>query len=631
MKKATRKEKFNKPEGTPKSMKIKKEEGFEKYYIWIVAALSFLIYANTLKFGYALDDYAAILENKSTMKGWAAIGEIFKTSYRYGYIFVADDLYRPLTKSVFAIQWALSPNKPFLCHLTNVIVFMLTCVFSYRFLVDILKGDKSIAFVVSILFASMPIHTEVVSNIKSLDELMGMMFGVLAMHSFYRYASLNSTLQLIKGSIFFLLAMLSKESSITLLAVFPLVVYFFSEKNIKELIAPTGAAAVAAVLFLMMRQNAIGFNQFSLPPSFTDNMLMAAPDVITKYTTAIFLLGRYLLKMILPLGLTFDLSYPSIPFAGISDIGFIISAIVLTGMLVIALMQFKSRNVISFALLFFFITASVSSNIFVIIGTHWGERLMYLPSWGISFALVLGVAYLIEKYSSMNKKSLAMIFALPVVIYSGMSIARNPVWESNESLYRSGLISAPNSTRVQYYMGNFLIKEDVLAGKTPQQQDQILKEGISYLKRSVELNPTFTDAWNQMGLAYFRLKDNTAAKEAFYKGIETNKNEPTIYNNLGNVLFGEKDYAGCIQLFQKAVALNPNYSEAWANMGSAYGMMGNYDMAIPNFEKAIAADPNNQLANYFLGVTWRNKGNEMLAKQYLDRAEQLKAAKEAMK
>jgi len=281
--------------------------------------------------------------------------------------------------------------------------------------------------------------------------------------------------------------------------------------------------------------------------------------------------------------------------------------------------------------LFFFITASVSSNIFVIIGTHWGERLMYLPSWGISFALVLGVAYLIEKYSSMNKKSLAMIFALPVVIYSGMSIARNPVWESNESLYRSGLISAPNSTRVQYYMGNFLIKEDVLAGKTPQQQDQILKEGISYLKRSVELNPTFTDAWNQMGLAYFRLKDNTAAKEAFYKGIETNKNEPTIYNNLGNVLFGEKDYAGCIQLFQKAVALNPNYSEAWANMGSAYGMMGNYDMAIPNFEKAIAADPNNQLANYFLGVTWRNKGNEMLAKQYLDRAEQLKAAKEAMK
>lgn len=631
MKKATRKEKFNKPEGAPKSMKIQKEEGFEKYYIWIVAALSFLVYANTLKYGYVLDDYAAILENKSTMKGWGAIGEIFKTSYRYGYIFVADDLYRPLTKSVFAIQWALSPNNPFLCHLTNVVVFMLTCVFSYRFLVDILKGDKSIAFVVSILFASMPIHTEVVSNIKSLDELMGMMFGVLAMHSFYRYASLNSTLQLIKGSIFFLLAMLSKESSITLLAVFPLVVYFFSEKNIKELFAPAGAATVAAVLFLMMRQNAIGFNQFSLPPSFTDNMLMAAPDVITKYTTAIFLLGRYLLKMILPLGLTFDLSYPSIPFVGIGDIGFIISAVVLIAMLVIALIQFKSRNIISFALLFFFITASVSSNIFVIIGTHWGERLMYLPSWGISFALVLGVAFLIEKFSSMNKKSLAMIFALPVVIYSGMTIARNPVWEKNDTLYRSGLVSAPNSTRVQYYMGNFLIKDDILADKTPQQQEQILKEGISYLKRSVELNPTFTDAWNQMGLAYFRLKDNEAAKQAFNRGIETNINEPTIYNNLGNVLFGEKDYSGCIQLFQKAVALNPNYSEAWANMGSAYGMMGNYDLAISNFEKAIATDPNNQLATYFLGVTWRNKGNEMLAKQYLDRAEQLKAAKEAMK
>ena len=45
----------------------------------------------------------------------------------------------------------------------------------------------------------------------------------------------------------------------------------------------------------------------------------------------------------------------------------------------------------------------------------------------------------------------------------------------------------------------------------------------------------------------------------------------------------------------------------------------------------VAADPNNQLATYFLGITWRNKGNEMLAKQYLDRSDQLKAAKEAMK
>ena len=631
MKKATRKEKFNKPEGAPKSMKIKKEEGFEKYYIWIVAVLSFLVYANTLKFGYALDDYAAILENKSTMKGWAALGEIFKTSYRYGYIFVADDLYRPLTKSVFAIQWALAPNKPFLAHLTNVLVFMLTCVFSYRLIVDLAKGDRTIAFVATILFASMPIHTEVVSNIKSLDELLGMMFGVLAMHSFYRYASLNSVTQMIKGCVFFLLAMLSKESSITLLAVFPLIVYFFSEKNIKEVLVPSGAALVAAIMFLMMRQNAIGFNQFSLPPSFTDNMLMAAPDAITKYTTSIFLLGRYLLKMILPLGLTFDLSYPSLPFEGPGDIGFIISALVLIAMLVVAIMQFKSKNIISFALLFFFITASVSSNIFVIIGTHWGERLMYLPSWGIAFSLVLAVAFLIEKYSSMNKKSLAMIFVIPVIIYSGMSIARNPVWENNETLYRSGLISAPNSTRVQYYMGNYLIKDDVLAGKTPQQQDQILREGISYLKRSVELNPTFTDAWNQMGLAYFRLKENETAKDAFNKGIKTNPNEPTIYNNLGNVLFGEKDYKACIELFQKAVKLNPNYSEAWANLGSVYGMMGNYDMAIPNFEKAIAADPNNQLATYFLGITWRNKGNEMLAKQYLDRSDQLKAAKEAMK
>ncbi len=631
MKKATRKEKFNRPSTTSKSINIEKEQGFEKYYLWIVAVISFLVYANSLKFGYALDDYAAILENKSTLKGWSAIGEIFKTSYRYGYIFVADDLYRPITKSIFAVQWALAPNSPFLAHFTNVMVFSITCVFSFRFLSDVLKGNKIAAFFISVFFASMPIHTEVVSNIKSLDELLGMMFGVLAMHSFYRYGITSRLAHMIKGSLFFLMAMLSKESSITLLAVFPLVIYYFTEKNFKQILAPIGASLIAAVWFLMMRQNAIGFNQFSLPPSFTDNMLMAAPDSITKYTTAIFLLGRYLLKMILPFALTFDLSYPAIPFAGVSDMGFILAAILLVSMLVVAFMQFKSKNALSFALLFFFITASVSSNIFVIIGTHWGERLMYLPSWGICFALVLGINYFIEKAPLSTKKTIIIISILPLIFFSGMSMARNLVWENNETLYRSGLLSAPNSTRVQYYMGNYLIKDDVLAGKTPAQQQQILKQGITFLKRAVELNPTFTDAWNQMGLAYFRLKDNVASKAAFNKGIEANKNEPTIYSNLGNVLFSENNFTGCIELFEKAVKLNPNYSEAWSNLGSAYGMMGNYDLAITNFERAVAADPNNQMANYFLGITWRNKGNEMLAKQYLDRSDQLKAAKAAMK
>ena len=69
------------------------------------AILGFFVYANTLNHGFALDDYAAILENLSTQKGWAAIGEIFRTSYRYGYFLLAEELYRPLTNAIFASFW----------------------------------------------------------------------------------------------------------------------------------------------------------------------------------------------------------------------------------------------------------------------------------------------------------------------------------------------------------------------------------------------------------------------------------------------------------------------------------------------------------------------------------------------
>ena len=205
-------------------------------------------------------------------------------------------------------------------------------------------------------------------------------------------------------------------------------------------------------------------------------------------------------------------------------------------------------------------------------------------------------------------------------------MARNPIWENNATLYSSGLISSPNSTRVQYYMGNHLIKEDQLKGKSPQQQDSILNAGIGYLKTAVKLTPSFTDAWNQMGIAYARLKNPQEAIKCYNEGLKYNVNDPTVHNNLGTVYFTSGKYNEALTEFQEAVRLNPRYSEAWTNIGSCYGSGQQFDNAISNFEKAISVDPNNAMANYYLGITWRSKGNETLAQQYLNQAYALNPA-----
>jgi hypothetical protein len=178
--KPTRKEKFQNPPVKQKQSIETNTKTISSYYIWIVGVIGLLLYANTLNFGYTLDDYSLILENKSTLKGFGAIKEIFSTSYRYGYIFLSDELYRPISKAIFAIQWGLAPNKPFLGHLTNIVFFAFTCMVMYRFLAKNI-ANTNLALVITLLFAAMPIHTEVVASIKSLDEILALLFGLLAM------------------------------------------------------------------------------------------------------------------------------------------------------------------------------------------------------------------------------------------------------------------------------------------------------------------------------------------------------------------------------------------------------------------------------------------------------------------
>ena len=91
---------------------------------YLLALIAFLLYAETLSYQYTLDDYSVIIENNSTRKGAGAIAEFFSTSYRYGYIFTSDELYRPLSKFILALQWSISPENPMIGHLFNVLLYV---------------------------------------------------------------------------------------------------------------------------------------------------------------------------------------------------------------------------------------------------------------------------------------------------------------------------------------------------------------------------------------------------------------------------------------------------------------------------------------------------------------------------
>lgn len=588
-------------------------------------------YLNTLNHGFALDDYAAIIENVSTRKGWAAIGEIFSTSYRYGYILISDNLYRPFTKAIFAAFWGAWPESAFPGHLLNISLFAFTCYYIYRIIAKWWPEHILVALLTSCLFALHPIHTEVVANIKSLDEILSFLFCLISLDFFVAFSGDGKFKTLVVSIVCFFLALLCKESAITFLVLFPLMAWFIQGKGLKFSLKGFAIMLVPALLFLLIRYQILtAYNSFeSAPPSVADNMLSSAKDPLTRFSGAVAMLGLYLWKLILPVHLSFDLSYPEVVPSKVTDLSFIISALVLSGLLAAGLSGMKKRSLLSAALLLFFVTVSVSSNIFMLIGTHYGERLLYAPSFGFCLAVsIVLIGYLGDET---NKSQIALRLAVPAIVillfYGFQTISRNPVWKDNSTLYASGLISAPNSARVHYYQGLLLVKPETIALFPPQSQDSVVNAGISHLRKSAELYPAFSDTWTQLGVAYYRKKDFKEAVRNYEQALKYNKFDPVVYNNLGSVYFDMQRYNDALNRYMEAVRLKPDYADAFMNIGSCYGVAGKYDEAINYFQKALSFNPELAQAYYMIAVTYKNQGNETMADQYFKKAEALKSPK----
>ncbi len=625
-KKPTRKEKIT--QGTPSKEQIQVKSGTIPWIPGLVVALfGFLLYANTINHQFALDDYSLILENRLTRQGTEAIAEIFKTSYRYGYYFTDDDLYRPLVKAMYAIEWELAPENPFPGHLINVLLYALTGLILFRVLMRCSRNHTLFSLLASLIFIAHPVHTEVVANIKSRDEIMAFLFGISALGAFVNHLDSGKTKYLIFSGFLYFLALLCKESAITFLAVFPLTAWFINggsfpiSKRIVRVIPLFGVALV----FLLIRSSVLG-EHASGAVSVADNLLMAAKDGISRFATAVTIMGLYLKLLFIPYPLVFDYSYNQIPLALLTDIRFLVSAILYGAMVVFAIMKFNKRNPFSYFILFYLVTISVSSNLFIMTGSSMGERFLFTPSLGFCMAAAAGITWLAGKkynpekpFSNPGVTTLASATTV-LLIFGIITITRNPVWKDNYTLYSNDVSLSPNSTRTHYYLGNYLVKPAAWEGQSEVEKTQTIRRGISELRKSIEIYHHFADAHIQMGVAYFKLNNPDSALICYQEALNINPSNATTHNNIGTVLFTKGDYQQALTAFNKATSLDPRYAEAYANTGSALGMMKRYDEALASLFNAIKYDPGYAQAYYFIGLTYRFKGDERNAQAYLDKA-----------
>lgn len=614
--------------------------------VLILIVLAF--YGNTLTNQYALDDYGVILENDYTKQGFSGVSTIMTTGYRTSFTSADNQLYRPLSKAMFAMEWGLSAENPGLNHFVNIALFALTIVLLFKTLRLYISNSILIPFITAVLFAIHPIHTEVVANIKGRDDILCMLFFVLTALYVFRYKQSGLNKQLAWAGASYFLCYLSKESAITFLAVIPLMLYFFTDADKKVYLRTSGVMLGVTILFLFIRAAVLKGPAGPVP--VIDNYIAGIHGFVGQRTTAIAIAGIYLWKLFLPYPLVCDASIHQIPEYGFGDWQFLVPFVLFLAAAGFALMKFKEKNIIAFGILYFFITFSIVSNIPFLLGTNYGERLVYAPSLGIAIALAYLLARFIQKeevragaaldFLKANSKAIGIV-AVVTVIYGFLTVTRNAEWENNDVLYGTDLQKSTNSAKLHYYYANHITQSTNLARfpKGSPERKQLIDTAAAEFEMALKLYPTYTDATQKLAEMYYEQGKKDSADAYYNKAIRLNPTNATYRNNYGRMLFESGRLDDAQYQFEAALRYSPAYSHALNNLASVHGTRGAnyvnqiqkdstrreeliakatacYNTSLEFSLKAIQYDPNYSTAYETCAITYASLGDQANYQKY---------------
>lgn len=599
-----------------------------------LAIIAAALYINTVKHGFNLDDTSAITENWVVKQGVKGLPLIWEKPYRYGYWVSEDELYRPLPLTMFATLWTLFPKNPLPGHIINIGLYALTAYFLFMLLARLMKSYNIVLpFIAVLLFIAHPLHTEVVANIKSVDEIISFLLALITLKLVLDYLEQKKFWQIFIAMVCFLLAYFSKEGTITMLAIIPLSIYFFTNHPRGKIIAASAWLLIPTGIYLLVRRSVLGDLTGGKKFAMIDNVLMSAHNIGERWATAFKILGKYFLMLIYPNPLSSDYSYRQFNLNGWDNPWATLSFLICAGLLIYGMTGLKNKKFLAFTALFYLISISLYSNLFVVIGSAFAERFLYV---GV-LAFTLALAWVLLKAAGMSlapqdsvstKKTLQnnklVLYSLIILVpFSIRTVTRNPDWKTYLTLYAADTQNTPDCARMHFFLGNEIQKEK--AKKTQDKQEMIMyyDSAIAEYGRAIKLYPGYADAYGQRGMAYMMRGNDSLSVANYQKAIQLNTTMASNYSNFGMYYFNHGDYQGALGLYTKAVTLDPRYADGWRNLGSTYGAMKKYNEAIDAFQKSLQYDPDNADVWFFIGFTYQNLNQPDLAQPYLDKAKKL--------
>ena len=647
-----------------------------RYFIGFFFFLAFILYGNTCLNKYSVDDeFVTGPDNQQVQQGLKALPEIFSTHYisTTGNIGNQSADYRPIVKLTFALEYQLWRLKPGVSHGINVLIYFFISILLFFILKGLLKNYNVLfPFLITVVFMAHPIHSEVVASLKNRDEMLAFLCGLGGLYYFLKYADTSKKRYFLYALTVFFIGYLCKSSILPFLVIYPLTLYFFKKLEVKQFIRIIMALIVVLIIAYLGPRLFI-LEHGARVNSVLENPLYFEKNFWIRSGTGLMSLLFYLKKLIYPYPLLYYYGYNMIPMTGWGNLWVWLSFFIYTGLLIYALIKFREKHLLSYAILFYMVSIAMYSNLISPVVGIVGERFVFAGSLGFSIALV----YLIFKLFRTDPKNLTIEFnervkilaliLLLLIPSAYIIIKRNRAWRNLYDLCASDVSKLEQSAKVNIQYAGVLMNKVYKANDDDRQMMiqaygprvvEYFKKGLAiypdnyetlndlstvylnfagwpdtalgYLKKAIALKPDLRPAWVNMGLAYRQLKKYDSAIYCYETILKKDPTEMKAISALANIYNEMGDLDRAIKMNQEIIRKDPNSDVPYRNLGNYYMERGDTATAVQYWEQAATLQPSYDVYMQLYSL-YRIKGDMQKATQFYDLATEINRKAERKK
>jgi len=397
-------------------------------------------------------------------------------------------------------------------------------------------------------------------------------------------------------------------------------------------------------------------------------------NLFVRTGTGMMTLLFYLRILIFPNPLLFYYGYDMIPITGWGNIWVLLSFIFYLSLFSYAILKFREKHILSFAILYFFIAIAIFTNVVTPVVGIVGERFVFNASLGFVIALV----YFIFMAFRTDPKSLTIefserakiivIIALLLIPCTAKTIKRNRDWRNLFDLYSSDIKHLEKSFKgnVEYAEClSALVYQDHSFQQNGAVNERLQEEivthfrralklypndyttlndlatvyieftpkpdsGLVFLKKAIALRPELQSAWVNMAMIYHKENKLDSAIFCYQKVLQINPGSMTAFFKIADLYFEKGDVGKAIHLNEDMIKKYPDLDVPYFNIGYYFILHGDTTTAIKYFEDAAQRNPTYEACTN-LSVIYKAKGDMQKANYYSGLAEDAEQRRDAEK